>query len=288
MVLDNLLWKPFVEASAQTIVGAVGAYVVSNVITSALSRNVFQGPQDFWMQGIMNNRVSEGDQVFIDGLISPYCQLFPGNSFENARRWRNIYYYEGKYNSTELQALEFFYGSDSALRLESLNGETLVGIYDRYGYVGRGLLGVVWTRYITDKLKDFFHPRNFGSVARVGGIIAKCPTQHAFVAKSIETKIGLKIAERTQYKHLYYLNINSIEMASKPEKQSCSLLGSLWSLTNAVDSQYLIEYGHFNDFAELQDCLGSLKKRRNWDQTQVYFDDLTADSHEIKFSTNYI
>jgi len=276
------------EASAQTIVGAIGAYAMSNILTSALSKNLFQGPQDFWMQGIMNNSVMEGDQVYVDCLLSPYCQLFPGNSFENARRWRNIYYFEGKYDATELQALEFYYGSDSALRLGSLNGETLVGLYDRYGYIGRGIIGVISTKYLRNLISDFFNPSFFGKVARVGGRIATCPTQHAFVAKTIESKIGMNIAERTKYRHLHYLNINSIQLQRSGRNSSCSLLGSQWSLTSSAESQYLIEYGHFHNPVELKECIDSLKKRPNWESSQVYFDDLTAESRDIQFSANYL
>jgi hypothetical protein len=48
----------------------------------------------------------------------------------------------------EYQAMDFYAGADVALRLKSLNGETAVGLYRRFGYIGEGLIGIVSKKYI--------------------------------------------------------------------------------------------------------------------------------------------
>lgn len=286
-MLDALLWKPLLEASAQTIVGAVGGYAFAKAIEAALYKNRYQGPLDFWMRGIQQGGAPEGDQIYIDGLLSPYIQLFPGNPFGNAKKWRNVYGFEGKIDHEKYQAMEFLNGSDSSLRLRSLNGESLVGIFARYGYIGEGLLGVAPTKYILKILPDFFHRDFFGRVARIGGRVARCPTQHGFVLQGIAAKAGVKI-DISQYRELFYLQINSISVRKKPEEATCSLLGSQWSLTDSDDQQYLIEYGHFNDQTELRFCTDSLRSRPQWERTRVYFDEMTADSADVHFSRNFI
>lgn len=287
MVLDAVLWKPLLEASAQTIVGAVGGYAFTKVLEAALYKNLYQGPLDFWMRGIQQGGISEGDQVYVDGLLSPYVQLFPGNPFGNAKKWRNVYAFEGKIDHEKYQAMEFLNGSDSSLRLKSLNGESLVGIFARYGYVGEGLLAVAPTKYLTKVVPDFFRPDFFGRVARIGGRVARCPTQHGFVLQGIAARAGVKV-DISHYKELYYLQINSISLNKKPSEVTCSLLGSQWSLTDSEDQQYLMEYGHFSDRTELQSCVNNLKSRPQWHRTQVYFDEMTANSSDICFSKNFI
>lgn len=287
MVLDVLLWKPLLEASAQTIVGVVGGYAFSKVLETALYKNLYQGPLDFWMRGIQQGGAVEGDQVYIDGLISPYVQLFPGNPFGNAKKWRNMFAFEGKIDHEKYQAMEFLNGSDSSLRLRSLNGESLVGIFARYGYVGEGLLAVVPTKYILKIIPDFFHPEFYGKVARIGGRISRCPTQHGFVLQGIAAKSSVKV-DISQYRELYYLQVNSISLKRKATDTTCSLLGSQWSLTDSKDQQYLLEYGHFNDRTELQNCTDSLRARPQWDRTRVYFDEMTAETKDVYFSKNFI
>lgn len=287
MVLDALLWKPLLEASAQTIVGAIGGYAFSKALEAALYKNLYQGPLDFWMRGIQQGGVSEGDQVYIDGLLSPYIQLFPGNPFGNAKKWRNLYDFEGKIDNDKYQAMEFLNGSDSSLRLKSLNGESLVGVFARYGYIGEGLLGVVSTKYLTKILPDFFHRDFFGRVARIGGRVARSPTQHGFVLQGIAAQAGLKI-DTTQYRELFYLQVNSISLRRKPTETTCSLLGSQWSLTDSKDEQYLLEYGHFSDRTELEFCTESLRARPQWSRTKVYFDEMTVDSADVSFSKIFI
>lgn len=287
MVLDSLLWKPLLEASAQVIVGTVGGYALRQVIESALHKNLFEGPLDFWMRGVQNNGVIEGDQVFIDGLISPYSQLFPGNPISNAKKWRKVYEFDGKIDHSQYQAMEFLHGSDSSLRIRSLNGESLVGIYARYGYVGEGLLAVAPTKLLRKVIPNFFDPEYYGSSARIGGIVAKCPTQHGFILQGIAQRAGVQV-ETSHYRNLHYIQINRIQVDNRTERRTNSLLGSQWSLTDSASQQYLIEYGHFSDSTELTACREHLRARPEWKDTQVYFDDLTALSDDISFSRRFI
>jgi len=269
------------------IVGTIGGYTLSRVIESALQKNLFQGPLDFWMRGMQNRSVAEGDQVFIDGLISPYVQLFPGNPFDNAKKWRKVYDFEGRIDHSQYQAMEFLHGSDSSLRLRSLNGECLVGLYARYGYIGEGLLAVAPTKVILRAIPDFFHEEYFGQTARIGGVIAKCPMQHGFVLQNIAKTAGVSV-DVSQYKSLYYIKINKIQITKKPTSATCSLLGSQWSLTDSTSQQYLIEYGHFSDKSELRHCTENLQSRPQWKDTRVYFDDITVISDDLSFSKNFI
>jgi hypothetical protein len=242
---------------------------------------------DFWMRGVQQGEVGLGDQVFIDGLISPYTQLFPGNPFDNAKRWRNVYDFTGQIDQDEYQALEFFNGSDTSLRLKSLNGESLVGIFARYGYVGDGLIAVAPTRDLLRELPEFFQPDFFGCTARIGGRLGRCPTQHGFVLQGIAAQAGVKI-NLPEYRDLYYLQINSIKPARKAAQRTCSLLGSQWSLTDSDEQQYIIEYGHFNDRTELLYCTEQLRRHPQWKDSKVYFDEIDLPSRDLSFSRQFI
>ena len=44
----ELLWKPLLEATAQTIVGALGAYAIKEVTGRFFNDNTFESPMDLW------------------------------------------------------------------------------------------------------------------------------------------------------------------------------------------------------------------------------------------------
>lgn len=235
----ELLWKPLLEAAAQTIVGAIGGYVFTEAVARATMRSVFDGPMDLWRRGFQENVIEAGDKIIFDGLISPYSQLFPGDPMDNASRYNKLYSFQGKISNEEFQAMEFFAGSDAALRIASLNGETLVGLFARYGFVGEGLVGVAPTKLPLRAIPNFFHPSFFGAHARVYGKIAKCPSQHGFVAQAIARKSGIEL-DISNYKNIYYLQINKIILATRTDLKTCSLLGSAWAVTESNADQYLI------------------------------------------------
>jgi hypothetical protein len=278
----ELLWKPLFEAAAQTFVGAIGAYSFGKVLSKIYESNHYDGGMDIWQRGIQSKKLNEGDDVTIDGLISPYAQLFPGDPADNARRWNSLHSFPGKISSTEYQALEFFAGSDAALRIGGINGETLVGIYNRYGFVGEGLVGVVPTKMLLKSIPNVFHGDFVGAYARIGGRLARCPSQHAFVAQSIAASVHMKL-DITKYRHLPYIQINSVKPYTSPNKVTSSLLGSVWVATRQPSQQYLSEYGYFNNATERQECIAKLYQSKAWNKAAVYFDDIACPSKDLSF-----
>jgi hypothetical protein len=286
-LVNDLLWRPLLEAAAQTIVGAIGGYVFTEAISRATGRSTFDGAMDLWRRGFHENVVEEGDKIIFEGLISPYSQLFPGDPMENATRYNQLYRFQGKISNDEFQAMEFFAGSDAALRIASLNGETLVGLYARYGFVGEGLVGVVPTKLILKAIPDFFHPSFFGVHAHVYGRIAKCPAQHGFVAQTIARKSGIEL-DISNYKNIYYLQVSKISIARRADQRTCSLLGSAWAVTESNADQYLIQYGYLSEPAERRDCNARIVGTRAWKRAKVFYDELTSPSKDLSFRRTFI
>src|SRR5690348_13744091 len=97
----SLLWKPLFEAAAQTFVGAIGAYSFGKLLSRISKSHYYEGGMDIWVRGIHGKKLNEGDPVTIDGLISPYAQLFPGDPAYNSKRWNSLHSFPGKITSTE-------------------------------------------------------------------------------------------------------------------------------------------------------------------------------------------
>lgn len=283
----ELLWRPLLEAAAQTIVGAVGGYMFTEVIKRATRHSTFDGPMDLWRRGLQDKIVGDADKIRFQGIISPYSQLFPGDPMKNASRYNQLYSFQGKINNEEFQAMEFFAGSDAALRIRSLNGETLVGLYARYGFIGEGLIGVVPTKLLLKAIPDFFHKSYFGANATIYGRLAKCPAQHGYVAQTIARKSGIDI-DISGYKDVYYLQINKIVVASRSDLRACTLLGSAWAVTENNADQYLIQYGYLSEPAERRACNARIIDSRAWNRAKVFYDDLSAPSEDFSFRRNFI
>jgi len=278
----ELLWKPLFEAAAQTFVGAVGAYSFGKVLSRIYESNRYDGGMDIWVRGIHSKKLKEGDDVTVDCLISPYAQLFPGDPGDNARRWNSLHSFPGKISSMEYQALEFFAGSDAALRVGAINGETIVGIYNRYGFVGEGMVGIVPTQLLLKAVPSIFEPEFVGVRARISGRMARCPSQHAFVAQSIAASANMAI-DVTKYRQLPYIQINSVKPYSSPRESTSSLLGSVWVATNQSSQQYVSEYGYFSNARERQECVARLYQSKAWKKAAVYFDDIACPSKDLSF-----
>ncbi len=187
----EIISKPFFEAAAQTFIGALAGYSLERIKKQYYTSNTFDGAFDLWQRGIHCKTIQEGDRLKFYGLISPYVQLFPRDPYGNAVRWNSIYGEECKLlaeSPAEFRNLEFYSGSDQAIRTGSLNGETLVGLYNRYGYVGEGILGVVATSELKKNIPDFFDKDFWGCHAEVLGVLSYCPAQHGHVAQSIFNK----------------------------------------------------------------------------------------------------
>jgi hypothetical protein len=284
---SGYLWKPLLEATAQTIVGAIGAFTIKKISERIYRKNMFDGPMDFWKRGMHQKGIEYGDKVHIDCLLSPYTQLFPGDPFENANFWRRLYQFEGKITSSEFQAMEFFVTADEALRVGSINGETLVSLYHRYGYIGDGIPAIVPTAYIKKIIPEFFEKSYFGTRVIVNGILRKCPSQHGLVAQGIAKNAGINI-EPQIYFNLPCIDISSIKLFNKSSDTSCSLLGSPWAVTDNKDEQYLMQYGYLDRPDELNICLNNIKQAKTWKNVRVFFDDLAAPSKEMSFKRNFL
>ena len=282
---SSLLWEPLLEATAQTIVGAIGAFALKELSSKFYTQNSFESPMDLWKRGIHNHSVEIGDRIRMECLISPYTQLFPCDPFENAKLWRNLYNFEGKVSAQEYQAMEFYVGADETLRIGSFNGESMVGLYYRYGYIGEGIIGVVSTKEIKKAIPDFFEKDFFGARVVITGTLELCPSQHGFVAQGIAKKAGIDISN-IDYSKLPYVNINSIKVIRKDTV--CSLLGTPWAVTNDADEQYLLQYGYLDRADELQICLSNIQRKQAWENVKVFFDDLKAPMEEIKFKKQYL
>lgn len=278
----ELLWKPLFEAAAETIVGAVGTYSFGKVLSKFHTSNRYDGGMDIWVRGIHSEKVNEGDDVIIDCLISPFAQLFPGDPADNARRWNTLHTFPGKISSTQYQALEFFAGSDAALRIGAINGETLVGIYARYGFVGEGMVGIVPTKLLQKVVPDFFNQNFIGLNARITGRLARCPSQHAYVVQSIAASARMTV-DMAKYRQLPYIQINSIKPFSSAREKSISLLGSAWVATEMPSQQYLTEYGYFTNPEERNECIARLYQSKVWKKAAVFFDDIGCPSKTLSF-----
>lgn len=283
----DFLWRPLLEAAAQTVVGAIGGYVFTKSWSKIAESHRFDGAMDLWKRGINEQVASNEEHIIFDGLISPYTQLFPGDPMENAIRWNSLYSFQGKISNEEFQAMEFFAGSDAALRIGSLNGETLVGLYSRYGFVGEGIIGVVPTKLIRDVIPDFFHPSFYGVRARIYGRLALCPAQHGFVVQSLARKSGVDIGIEN-YKSIYYIQVSRILLEKNIHQKTASLLGSAWAVTEKDSDQYLVQYGYISEKNEILECNKKIINSQAWEKAQVFYDDITSPSSSFSFKKNFI
>lgn len=283
----NVIGQPLLEAAAQTFVGAIASYGFDKIRNGFYKDNTFEGAFDFWQRGIHHNSVQRGDTIVFDGLLSPYIQLFPRDPYSNAVRWNTLYDFECKINSKEFSKLEFYAGSDETIRTGSLNGETLIGLYNRYGYIGEGVLGVISTSYLLKHLPDFFNVNFWGCRARITGTLSYCPAQHGFVAQGMFSKVGLHLST-DQYKEIPYIKINSIKLYSNERDKISSLLGSPWAATDRDEEPYLVQYGYFSESLELKECNKKILTSKSWDSVKIFYDTLTSPSPSLSFSKNFI
>lgn len=283
----NVIGQPLFEAAAQTFIGAIAGYSFDKLKDKFYRENTFDGAFDLWQRGVHHNAIQQGDSLAFDGLISPYVQLFPRDPYKNAIRWNSLYNFEGKISAQEFSKLEFYAGSDETIRTGSLNGETLVGLYNRYGYIGEGVLGVISTSYLRKKIPDFFSPAFWGCRARITGTLSYCPAQHGFVAQGMFQKAGLSL-DSDQYTEIPYIKINSVRLYNRERDRISSLLGSPWAATDKTDEPYLVQYGYFSNHDELSNCNKQIITSESWDNVKVFYDTLTAPSPSLSFSHNFI
>lgn len=283
----EIVGLPLLEAAAQTLVGAIAGYTFDRLKNNIYKENSFDGAFDLWQRGIHCKNVEFEDTISFDGLLSPYIQLFPRDPYQNAVRWNTLYNFEGKIDSKEFSNLEFYAGSDETIRTGSLNGETLVGLYNRYGYIGEGILGVVSTSLLMKHLPAFFSESFYGVHARVTATLSKCPSQHGFVAQGMFQKVGLKL-NTDQYTDIPYLKINSIKLYRKERDKICSLLGSPWAATVDTEEPYLVQYGYFSNQEEINSCISNIVMSPSWEKVKVFYDAIKAPSPSMSFTNKFI
>lgn len=283
----GIIGQPLFEAAAQTFVGAIAGYTFDKIKDKFFKETSFDGAFDFWQRGIHHHTIQNGDSISFDGLISPFIQLFPRDPYQNAVRWNCLYNFEGKISSQEFSKLEFYAGSDETIRTGSLNGETLIGLYNRYGYIGEGVLGVVSTSYLCKQIPDFFETNFWGCRAKIAGTLSYCPAQHGFVAQGMFQKAGIQLNTDT-YSEIPYIKINSIKLFNNESDKICSLLGSPWAATNDNDNAYLVQYGYFSNEQEITNCNNLIMSSPLWNNVKVFYDALTAPSPDLSFSNRFI
>lgn len=286
-MIPNVIGQPLLEAAAQTFIGAIAGYTLDKIKDKFYKENTFDGAFDFWQRGIHHNTIQSEDSITFDGLISPYIQLFPRDPYQNAVRWNSLYNFKGRINSQEFSTLEFYAGSDETIRTGSLNGETLVGLYNRYGYIGEGVLGVVPTKLLIKTIADFFAVSFWGCRAKVSGTLSYCPAQHGYVAQGMFAQAGLHL-DTDLYKEIPYIKINSIKLYNKERDKISSLLGSPWAATGKKREPYLVQYGYISNDIELRNCNETIMKSSSWDSVKVFYDTLTSPSPALSFSHNFI
>jgi hypothetical protein len=284
---SEIVWRPLFEAAGQTLVGIVGSYATTRALKRYFQQNTFDGAMDLWQRGIHGDHIGEGDSIRFDGLVSPYTQLFPGDPLDNAQRWNNLYNFSGRISNAEYQSMEFFAGSDAALRVGSLNGESVVGLYSRYGFIGEGVVGVVPTRLLLSTVPDFFAPEFIGVRAIVKGRISRCPSQHAYVVQAIAQRAGIQF-NLEGYKNTWYAQVDSIHPFRKAEDATVSLLGSVWAATEIPKEQYLVQYGYLTNQAERKACVAHIREDRAWRKARVYYDDIDCPSRELSFKRAFM
>lgn len=274
-------------AAGQTFVGVLGNAAFNKIKEKYYKENSFAGPFDLWKRGIMSKNIQIDDTILFDGLISPFIQLFPRNPYENGKRWNTLYSFEGQISAQEYSKLEFYAGSDDTIRTGSLNGETLVGLYARYGYIGEGFLGVISTNVLLKTFPDFFNVNFFGARVIVKGKLKKCPTQHYFIAKKMFESMNVPL-QQEEYKEVLYLEITKIMPFNKQRDTTCSLLGSPWAATDNENEPFIVQYGYISDPEEMDSCYDNMRTSKSWEDVQVFYDAMRSPSKEISFTNKFI
>lgn len=250
-------------------------------------KHSYSGIMDFWYRGIMLNEVNYGDTVKIKCLISPYTQLFPGNPFFNGMRWNKLYSdnMEIFAQSTSMQTIAFYIGSDMALRLKPFADNVVVGLYEKYGYVGEGLLATIPQNDLLKLMPYFYDIQFYGKYVEVVGMIGKCPIEHTVKIKEIADKANLKI-NFNQYNSLPYLKIKRIKQPSFWVKNNCTaLLGSPWVALDDCNNPYQVRYGYFSNQLEISPSINELLSYKN---INCFFDELTSPDQNINFTVQYM
>ncbi len=273
------LWKILLKSSAKTFTS-----LIAN--NETIANKFFRIPKfdcilDFWKRGYNSNCIQSYDTVKIECLLSPYTQLFPNNPFNNAIRWNKLYTDEIDINlkNETMQILSFYIGSDHALRIKNWGDKVVVGLYNRYGYIGDGLLGVVSKRYLMNILPDFEMKNFYGSHVKITGVLHHCPIEHINCIKDIANKANLNL-DFSKMSSIPYIEIKKIKTFNSSKDKTTSLLGTQWAVTNNPDEPFVVQYGQFDNPIEINNCINNLLKNNN---IELFFDEY-EDNYKSSFS----
>lgn len=280
----NALENQLLESAADSFSQIANEFISEKV---SIIKKRFEGIMDFWYRGVILRNINYSDTVTIKCKISPYTQLFPGNPFNNAVRWNKLY--SNNINDTtqlsSTQTIAFYIGSDMALRLKPFADNVVVGLYEKYGYIGNGLLGTISKTELLKIMPYFFDVDFCGKYVELTGIIGKCPIEHSIKIKEIAEKANLKI-NFNQFSSLPYLKITKVQFPKFYQRnRSTALLGSPWIALNDETNPYQVRYGYFSNESEITPSINALLSYSN---ITCFFDELISPSEDLNFSSQYM
>lgn len=263
------LWTKLLKSSAKTFTSIIANNEI--IVNKFFRVPTYQGVMDFGARGYNANIIHTYDTVKIDCLLSPYTQLFPNNPFNNATRWNKLYTNDINIDAKNetMQILSFYIGSDHALRIKNWADKVVVGLYNRYGYIGDGLLATVSKRYLMNTIPDFDKRGFYGCRVMITGVLHHCPIEHINFIKDIAEKANLFI-DFSKMDNIPYIEISKIKTFNKDKDKTTSLLGTQWAATNNINEPFIVPYGQFDNPFELNYCLNNLLKNKD---IQLFFDE---------------
>lgn len=278
------LQKQLFESVAYSFNNIANDYITERI---SLIKKKYTGIMDFWYRGIILRESEYGDTITIKCQISPYTQLFPGNPFNNGTRWNKLYSenIDELTQSSSMQTIAFYIGSDLALRLSPFADNVVVGLYEKYGYIGDGLLATI-PRGELMKIMPYFFDVNFcGKYVEVTGTIGRCPIEHTIKIKEISDKANLKI-NFDQFNSLPYLRVSKLKLPNFTVKNRCtSLLGSPWIATDNANNPYVVRYGYISNDFEITPLINDLLYYKN---ITCFFDEIKSPNQTLNFTYRYM
>lgn len=271
-IISDYLWKPIFSAAADSIKEILGNADIQQ--NKRMNIPKYSGINDFWYRGIVNNTISINDKVKIDCLLSPYSQLFPGSPFINGVKWNLLYTndVDADIRNNLAQTLSFYINSDLVLRMKSIADRSIVGLYDRYGYAGDGLIGIIPEKLLLSCLPAFYSMNYWGARVVVEGVVRQCPAEHLVIVKDLAQKGSINI-DSINYHETLYLDIQKIHLFNKDKDKTSTLTGTVWAVTLNEEKMYEVRYGYLNNSFEMNKNISELLKLP---EILVFGDDVAA------------
>ena len=275
------LSKTLLSTSAQALKGILE----NRELKTSFFKKKYGGIMDFWYRGVNLRESAYGDTVVIDCQISPYTQLFPCNPFTNGIRWNKLYSngLSSQIKQQPMETIAFYVSSDLAIRTQPIGDFSVIGLYERYGYIGEGILASIESKKLLSIIPDFYDIDYWGSYVRVTGVTGRFPVEHSIVIQDIAKRANLKV-NFERFSTLPCIRITNIKCLGR-HKRTCTLLGSPWVATTDDDQPFQVRYGYFSSSFELESCLSELEQISN---ISVYFDDFRILKNKQSFSEQFM